>query len=152
MNKCAICEARKYKTVGVAGLCEVPLDVGVQGGDAGQVQEGVWEHLARRLSQLLQGEDSAQGRILCKGSVIPMFISTEEMQDRFRKELENIWPGDFLNYFKEKILPKVGFYASEALTPCSSLLRRCRAGSGRSSRTSGQGTFSTTSRRRSCPR
>jgi len=41
MNKCAICKAGKYKTGGVAGLCEVPLDVGVQGGDAGQVQEGV---------------------------------------------------------------------------------------------------------------
>jgi hypothetical protein len=41
-----------------------------------------------------------------------MFISTEEMQDRFRKEFENIWPGDFLNYFKEKILLKVGFYLS----------------------------------------
>ncbi len=58
-----------------------------------------------------------------------MSISTEEMQDRFRKEFENIWPGDFLNYFKEKILPKVRFYASEALTPCASLLRRCRTGS-----------------------
>jgi hypothetical protein len=44
-----------------------------------------------------------------------MFISTEEMQDRFRKEFENIWPGDFLNYFKEKILPNVGFYSSVAL-------------------------------------
>jgi hypothetical protein len=45
-----------------------------------------------------------------------MIISNEEMQqDRFRKEFENIWPRDFLNYFKEKILPKVGFYASEAL-------------------------------------
>jgi hypothetical protein len=36
-----------------------------------------------------------------------MSESKEEMQDRFRKEFENIWPGDFLNYFKEKILPKV---------------------------------------------
>jgi hypothetical protein len=81
-----------------------------------------------------------------------MFISTEEMQGRFRKEFENIWPRYFLNYFKEKILPKVGFYASEELTPCPSLLRRCRKGSGRSLRTSGQGTFSTTSKRRSCPR
>jgi hypothetical protein len=44
-----------------------------------------------------------------------MFISTEEMQDRFRKEFKNIWLGDFLNYLKEKILPKVRFYASEAL-------------------------------------
>jgi hypothetical protein len=44
-----------------------------------------------------------------------MSIYTEEMQDRFRKEFENIWPGNFLNYFKEKILPKVGFYASKAL-------------------------------------
>jgi hypothetical protein len=81
-----------------------------------------------------------------------MSESKEEMQDRFRKEFENIWPGDFLNYFKEKILPKVGFYASEAFTPCSSQLSRCRTGSGRSLRTSGQGTFSTTSRRRSYPR
>ncbi len=61
-------------------------------GDAGQVQEGVREHLARGLSQLLQGEDPAQGRILRKRSVNPMFISTEEMQDRFRKEFEKIWP------------------------------------------------------------
>jgi hypothetical protein len=45
-----------------------------------------------------------------------MFISAEEMLDRFRKEFENIWPVDFLNYFKEKILPNVGFNASEALT------------------------------------
>jgi hypothetical protein len=81
-----------------------------------------------------------------------MSESKEEMQDRFRKEFENIWPGDFLNYFKEKILPKVGFYARVVLSPCSSLLRRCRTGSGRSWRTSGQETFSTTSRRRSCPR
>ena len=36
-----------------------------------------------------------------------MSESKEEMQDRFNKEFENIWPGDFLNYFKEKILPKV---------------------------------------------
>jgi hypothetical protein len=44
-----------------------------------------------------------------------MSESKEEMQDRFRKEFENIWPGDFLNYFKEKILPKVRFYSSVAL-------------------------------------
>ena len=41
MNKYTINEVQKYKTGGVAGLCEVPLDVGVQGGDAGQIQEGV---------------------------------------------------------------------------------------------------------------
>ncbi len=106
MNKCAICKAGKYKTGGVAGLCEVPLDVGVQGGDAGQIQEGVREHLARGLSQLLQGEDPAQGRILCKRCVNPMFITTEEMQDRFRKEFENIWPGDFLNTSRRRSYPR----------------------------------------------
>jgi hypothetical protein len=41
MNKYTIGEVQKYKTDGFAGLCEVPLDVGVQGGDAGQIQEGV---------------------------------------------------------------------------------------------------------------
>jgi len=42
-------------------VCEVPLDVGLEGGDAGQVQEGVREHLAGGLPQLLQGEDPTQG-------------------------------------------------------------------------------------------
>jgi hypothetical protein len=98
--------------------------------------------MARELSELLQGEDPTEGRIVCKQSFTPMSISTEEMQDRFRKEFENIWPGDFLNYFKEKILPKVGFNARKSFTPCPSLLMRCRTGSGRSLRTSYQGTFS----------
>ena len=83
---CIISEASLhflFNSIPGAGVCEVPADVRVQGGDAGQVQQGVREHLARGHSQLFQGENSTQGNP------------------------ENIWPGDFLNYFKEKILPKV---------------------------------------------
>jgi hypothetical protein len=45
----------------------------------------------------------------------PMSISTEEMQDWFRKKFEDILPEDFLNYFNKKILVKVGFNASKPL-------------------------------------
>ena len=62
---CIISEASLhflFNSIPGAGVCEVPADVRVQGRDAGQVQQGVREHLARGLSQLFQGENSTQGK------------------------------------------------------------------------------------------
>ena len=35
-----------------------------------------------------------------------MSESRGDMIDKFQKEFEGIWPRDFVNYFKERVLPK----------------------------------------------
>ena len=37
------------------------------------------------------------------------------MIDKFQKEFEGIWPRDFVNYFKERVLPKANRLGKWAL-------------------------------------
>ena len=37
------------------------------------------------------------------------------MMDRFKKEFESIWPRDFINYFKERVIPKANRLGKWAL-------------------------------------
>ena len=44
-----------------------------------------------------------------------MSESRGEMIDKFQKEFEGIWPRDFVNYFKERVLPKANRLGKWAL-------------------------------------
>ena len=44
-----------------------------------------------------------------------MSDSRADMQDKFQKEFESIWPRDFVNYFKERVLPKANRLGKWAL-------------------------------------
>ena len=44
-----------------------------------------------------------------------MSDSRSDMQDKFQKEFESIWPRDFVNYFKERVLPKANRLGKWAL-------------------------------------
>ena len=44
-----------------------------------------------------------------------MSESRGDMVDKFQKEFEGIWPRDFVNYFKERVLPKANRLGKWAL-------------------------------------
>ena len=44
-----------------------------------------------------------------------MSESRGDMIDKFQKEFEGIWPRDFVNYFKERVLPKANRLGKWAL-------------------------------------
>ena len=44
-----------------------------------------------------------------------MSESRGDMVDRFQKEFEGIWPREFVNYFKERVLPKANRLGKWAL-------------------------------------
>ena len=44
-----------------------------------------------------------------------MSESRTDMIDKFQKEFEGIWPRDFVNYFKERVLPKANRLGKWAL-------------------------------------
>ena len=44
-----------------------------------------------------------------------MSESRGDMCDKFQKEFEGIWPRDFVNYFKERVLPKANRLGKWAL-------------------------------------
>ena len=77
----------------------------------------VYLNLHTEIQTLFSAYSNIMSGCCCQACIKYLLMSESrgDMVDRFQKEFEGIWPRDFVNYFKERVLPKANRLGKWAL-------------------------------------